>query len=212
MWHSKVFSEYWSEYSAGADWTKGGLQKYHLVDQKDFGFFPKYGRDGAQFASIQTGIPIGNLTSQFFANIYLNGLDHFIKKRLGCRYYLRYMDDFVIFHDDKDFLWKAKVEIQKYLWTLRLSIHENKCRIFKTRDGTPFLGLLISRDRRRIRRSNLLRFKRRLRRFQIFYGKGIIAWKHLHQSIQSWIGHAKHADTRRLRELIFSEVVFRKGS
>ncbi|MBI2501557.1 MAG: RNA-directed DNA polymerase, partial [Deltaproteobacteria bacterium] len=124
------------------------MRGYDLADQKNFGFLSRDGKGGAHFASIlPTGIPIGNLTSQFFANIYLNGLDHFIKERLKCRYYLRYMDDFVIFHDDKNFLWQAKVEVQKYLRALRLTIHENKCRIFNTRNGIPFLGLVISRDR-----------------------------------------------------------------
>src|SRR3989338_5515458 len=85
--------------------------------------------------SIKTGIPIGNLTSQFFANIYLNGFDHFIKEQIRCHYYLRYMDDFVLFHNSKDFLWSAKTHIQEYLQTLHLELHENKCRIFATDKG-----------------------------------------------------------------------------
>ncbi|OGQ47525.1 MAG: hypothetical protein A3H42_02445 [Deltaproteobacteria bacterium RIFCSPLOWO2_02_FULL_46_8] len=122
------------------------------------------------------------------------------------------MDDFAVFHDDKKFLWHAKTEIQKYLEVLHLSLHENKCRIFETSHGVPFLGLLIASDWRRLKRNNVLRFKRRLKKFQILYGKGAIEWNHIHQSIQSWIGHAKHADTMRLRELILPEVVFRKNS
>ncbi len=160
----------------------------------------------------RTGIPIGNLTSQFFANIYLNGLDHFIKEGLGCRYYLRYMDDFMILHDDKDFLWLVKMEIQKYLQALHLELHENKCRIFRTRNGIPFLGLMVSPDWRRLKRANVIRFKQRLKRFQTLYGKGAIEWKRINQSVQSWIGHAKHANTTKLRGLILPEVVFKRGN
>lgn len=163
-----------------------------------------------QFDDQEAGIPIGNLTSQFFANIYLNGLDHFIKEKLGCQYYLRYMDDFVVLHDSKSFLWAAKKNIQDYLKGLHLHLHENKCRIFSTGHGIPFLGQVISSNRRRLKRNNVIRFKRRMRCFQFLYGHRKINWKHLHQSIQSWIGHAKHADTYRLRELIFRELVFKR--
>ncbi|PIR17704.1 MAG: hypothetical protein COV46_03060 [Deltaproteobacteria bacterium CG11_big_fil_rev_8_21_14_0_20_49_13] len=105
------------------------------------------------------GIPIGNLTSQFFANIYLNGLDHFIKEGLGCGYYLRYLDDFVVFHNDKKFLWYVKSEVEKYLETLKLKLHSGKCRIFKTESGVPFLGLTVFPNRRRLKRANVVRFK-----------------------------------------------------
>lgn len=156
------------------------------------------------------GIPIGNLTSQFFANIYLNGLDHFIKENFGCRFYLRYMDDFAVFHDDKEFLWFVKEVVVQYLFGLRLHLHENKCRIFKTTAGTPFLGMILFPDNRRLKHDNVIRFKKRLKRFQKLYKNGPEKWPHIHQSILSWIGHASHADTSRLRNLILEEVVFRK--
>ena len=156
------------------------------------------------------GIPIGNLTSQFFANVYLNGLDHYIKEQLGCRYYLRYMDDFVIFHDNKQFLSAIKEAIKKYLSGLRLLLHEEKCRVYRTSDGVSFLDMIIFPDRRRLKRGNVVRFKRRLKHFQELYKNDGIPWRHIRQSIQSWIGHASRADSWRLRELIFSEMVFRK--
>lgn len=174
----------------------------------------KYGRGGTSFvasqpASQKTGIPIGNLTSQFFANVYLNGMDHYIQERLGCRYYLRYMDDFVVFHEDKRFLLSVKEAIKEYLKGLRLLLHEEKCRVYKSSDGVPFLGMVIFPYRRRLKRDNVVRFKRRLKRFQELHKTGQIPWRRIHQSIQSWIGHAFHADSWRLRELIFSEIVFR---
>lgn len=176
--------------------------------RKILDFSREYDVNNVHFACKQIGIPIGNLTSQFFANIYLNGMDHFIKERLGCRYYLRYMDDFVVFHDDKPFLWSVKQAIQDYLMDLSLCLHENKCRVFATNHGTPFLGLFISSHSRRLKRANVIKFKRRLRQFQFLYGQGSIEWKQISQSVRSWIGHAVHADTMRLRELILPEVVF----
>ena len=95
------------------------------------------------------GIPIGNLTSQFFANIYLNGMDHFIKEELRCWYYLRYMDDFMVFHSKKEFLWQVKGAIVDYLKGLSLKLHDNKCRIYKTDQGVPFLGLIVFPQKRR---------------------------------------------------------------
>ena len=158
------------------------------------------------------GIPIGNLTSQFFANVYLDDLDHDVKENLRCRHYLRYMDDFVIFHDEKEFLWEAKAGVQERLRELRLELHEGKCRIFRTEKGVPFLGMVVFPERRRLRRQNVVRFKRRLRRFRVAYEAGGVSWTRLCQSILSWIGHAKHAQTARLRTLLLDEAVFqRKG-
>ena len=156
----------------------------------------------------RVGIPIGNLTSQFFANVYLNGMDHNIKEQMGCRYYLRYMDDFVIFHHDKRFLWDVKKAIVEYIEGLGLSLHDGKCRIFRTSQGTPFLGLVVFPNRRRLKRENFVRFKRKMKRFQESYKGGSMDLKEIGQSVRAWIGHAMHADTIQLRKLIFEEVVF----
>lgn len=148
------------------------------------------------------GIPIGNLTSQFFANIYLNGFDHFVKQHLRCRYYIRYMDDFVIFHNNKKKLWTIKKSIQKYLNSLKLNLHEEKSCIYKTIHGVPFLGMIIYPNKMRLKRQNIIRFKRRLKNFQHLYKKKRISWQHINQSVQSWIGHAKHADSWKIRGLV----------
>lgn len=154
------------------------------------------------------GIPIGNLTSQFFANVYLNGLDHYVKERLGCRYYLRYMDDFVIFHDDKAFLWRMKQSIVEHLETLKVELHAGKCRIFETAHGVPFLGLTVFPERRRLKRENFIRYRRRLKKLRDSYHKGEVGLSPVRQSIQAWIGHAKHADTARLRKFLLGDIVF----
>ena len=107
------------------------------------------------------------------------------------------MDDFVIFHNDKAFLWHVKSAIQNYLRRLHLTLHENKCRIFTTSSGTPFLGFVVASDWRRLKRDSVFRFKKRMQKFQMEYWNRTEDWQHIHQSIQAWIGHAKHADTMR---------------
>ncbi len=74
------------------------------------------------------------------------------------------------------------------------------------------LGLIIANGWRRLKRANVIRFKRRMRKFQILHMRNDMGWPHIHRSIQSWIGHAKHADTNRLRNLILPEFVFRRES
>ena len=121
------------------------------------------------------------------------------------------MDDFVVFDDDKNHLRQIRQHIIEYLGKLRLRLHEDKCRVYRTSAGVPFLGMMISPGSRRLKRQNVMRFKRRLKEFQRLYKEGAVSWAHIYQSVQSWIGHAKHADTARLRELVLADVVFRKG-
>ena len=84
------------------------------------------------------GIPIGNLTSQFFANVYLNGFDHFVKEMLCCQAYLRFADDFLVFGDDKKWLHFILNEMQKYLNQLRLKLHPAKCQVQPVSCGVEF--------------------------------------------------------------------------
>jgi retron-type reverse transcriptase len=90
------------------------------------------------------GIPIGNLTSQLFANIYLNELDVFIKHNLRAKYYVRYCDDFVILSRDRDYLNDLIAKITDFLESkLQLSLHENKIEIRKLHQGIDFLGYVV---------------------------------------------------------------------
>jgi RNA-directed DNA polymerase len=157
------------------------------------------------------GIPIGNLTSQFFANIYLNGFDHFLKKHLECKYYIRYVDDFVILHDSKTRLHQVREEIVDYLKTLRLCLHENKYRIYRVVDGIDFLGFRIFPTHRLLRKQNVKRASKRLKRLKEGYLSGKISLKQIGQSIHSWIGHVSRGDTYRLRKRLLGEVFFQRG-
>jgi retron-type reverse transcriptase len=157
------------------------------------------------------GIPIGNLTSQFFANIYLNGFDHFVKRKLGCRYYLRYVDDFVALSNDKGLLHEVKDQMAEYLATLRLKLHDTKCQVFPVTQGASFLGYRIFPTHRLLKRQNVRRFQKRLQVLQHQFRQDSIRVEKVGQSIQSWIAHASHADTYGLRRKVLSGVTFQRG-
>ena len=154
------------------------------------------------------GIPIGNLTSQFFANLVLDPLDHWLKEERRRRYYLRYMDDFLVFGDDKAELHGLLEEIRAFLWGMRLSLHPRKCVVMRTQDGVPFLGWQVFPDHRRVLRPAGLRFQRRLRELRLQYQAGEVGLEQVRQSVASWIGHLAHGDTMGLRRKLLGEVVF----
>jgi retron-type reverse transcriptase len=157
------------------------------------------------------GLPIGNLTSQFFANVYLNGFDHFVKERLKAARYVRYVDDFALFSDDRRYLEEARSASEEYLAGLRLRIHPVKSQLFATRQGANFLGFRVLPDRIRVRTENLRRARRRLRRMQAMYRRGEIGVEAVTQSMRSWIAHLEHGDTWRLRERVFASLGFTRG-
>jgi len=162
-------------------------------------------------AARRKGLPIGNLTSQFFANIYLNGFDHFVKEELGIARYVRYMDDFALFSDSREELADARERTEDYLAGLRLRIHPVKSQLFETRQGANFLGFRILPDRIRVRSENLKRARRRLRMQQARFRTGALTAGALRQSVRSWVEHLKYGNTARLRERIFGSLVFARG-
>jgi retron-type reverse transcriptase len=157
------------------------------------------------------GLPIGNLTSQFFANIYLNGFDHYVKEQLKAQQYLRYVDDFALFSDDLGFLVDARLALEDYLTTLRLKIHPIKSQLFETRHGANFVGFRVLPDRIRVRNDNLVRARRRMKCLQRAYARDRISFERLTQSVRSWAAHLKHGDTGHLRADIFNQLVFVKN-
>lgn len=157
------------------------------------------------------GLPIGNLTSQFFANVYLSGFDHFVKEVLGAKKYLRYVDDFALFSDDHRFLAQARQAIEAHLDTLRLKIHPIKSHITKTQQGANFLGFRVFPDRIRVRTENLRRARRRCRALQVAYATGHTDLAGVIQRLQSWEAHLKHGDTHHLRRQIFDSLVFSRS-
>ena len=158
------------------------------------------------------GIPIGNLTSQFFANIYLNDLDHYVKEQLKCQCYIRYVDDITVLGDEKRMLWKVKAAIEEFLVKDRLKLHPGKTLVAPVSTGIDHLGYRIFPTHRRLRKDNSLRFRTKFRRLSRLFNKGLINWEKLNAPVQSWIGHAKHADTWGLRKSIFDELPFSRSA
>ena len=157
------------------------------------------------------GLPIGNLTSQFWANVYLNGLDHFIKRELKCRAYLRYVDDLLLFADDKETLHSWRGAAISYLAGLRLTIHEDSAQPRPCRIGLPFLGFQVFPDHRRLKRRNVIKVRDRLKVLSDEYSHGAIDQDKVHASLQSWISHASHGDTWGLRRALLRDFRLRKG-
>jgi retron-type reverse transcriptase len=152
------------------------------------------------------GLPIGNLSSQFWANVYLHQLDQFVKQQLRCPAYLRYMDDFALFCDDKAQLQAWKSAVRDFVAArLRLVLHPKKSLVFPVKVGVDFCGFRIYPTHRRLRRSSVRRFVRRLRRQREAYRRGDLTLEEMHISVRSWLAHAAHGDTWRLRERIFAD-------
>jgi retron-type reverse transcriptase len=153
------------------------------------------------------GLPIGNLTSQFWANVYLNKLDHFVKRDLKCQAYIRYVDDFLLFSNDKLELagWRSYI-IQK-LTELRLTLHEECAQIFPTSTGIPFLGFRVYPDHRLLKTRKAIHFRRKLKRLLRDYANGLLDFSKLNQTVQSWIHYVGYGDTWGLRRSVLKSVV-----
>ena len=164
---------------------------------------------GESLFSPQTkGIPIGNLTSQFFANLYLNPLDQFVKHDLRIKYYVRYMDDFVLMDLSKGRLREAKAGIARLLEDkLRLSLHPKKQTVTPLKCGIDFLGFRIFSSHRLLRKENAKRFARRLKNMKERFVRKEIALSRISSFIKGWIAHARQGDTYRLRKKIFRDFV-----
>ncbi len=151
------------------------------------------------------GIPIGNLTSQLFANIYLNELDHYAKEHLYCRYYIRYMDDIVICSEDKHQLHDIRDALQTFLTErLLLTIHPHKVFISPITTGIPFLGYILFPHYIRLRTSTIKRCKRRIKKYVIQLQKNKITTQKIQTSRASWYGYAKHAHAWHISKKIWS--------
>lgn len=155
-------------------------------------------------ASRSKGLPIGNLTSQFWANVYLNPLDHFIKRELKCPAYVRYVDDFLLFAEDKPTLHRWRAAVIEFVAGLRLRLHEHRSVVYPTRTGIPFLGWRLYPDHRRLKRRNGVAFQRRLQALLTAVSAGEIEWADVNTSVQSWIAHVAHGDTWGLRQSLLS--------
>ena len=153
------------------------------------------------------GMPLGNLTSQFFANVYLNELDYFVKHRLKARYYIRYVDDFVIMHRSSEALEYYKDEIDKFLLErLALQLHPEKSKVFPLYNGTTFLGMKLFAHHKMIRKKNIRKFKKKLKRLFRKYYKGIIDYDKIYDFLEGWCAHTQNADMYKLRKSVMKQI------
>jgi RNA-directed DNA polymerase len=153
----------------------------------------------------QRGLPIGNLTSQFLANVYLNPLDHFVKHELRVKGYARYLDDFLLFGDDRAELKHLGDCVKQKLAELGLTMHPDKYRLLPTRLGVDFAGYVVFQNGRiRVRTSTARRFQRRYRKMKWEVRRGNRAVAEVTQSVKAWVAHTAHAQSVGLRRKVLS--------
>ena len=146
------------------------------------------------------------MTSQFFANIYLHDLDQFVKQRLKMKYYLRYVDDFIILHKNKEVLENCKDKIKKYLKNLKLEFHPDKTKIYSMYKGIDFLGFKTFYYHRMARKRNVKGFEVRLEKLKRTYKNGDITRDKFVASIKGWFAYIMWGDTYRLRKNIIKNI------
>ena len=152
-----------------------------------------------------TGLPLGNQTSQWFALFYMSEFDHFVKEKLGVKHYIRYMDDFVFVHHDKNYLWVVLTKIERFLWDnlgLRLNL---KTAIIKVNCGVEFLGWRFFVNNRgqvvkRLKRQSMLRYYRGLSQLSARFEKNLIGFSDVMQVTASYTGHLRYGHTYRLNQ------------
>ncbi len=140
-------------------------------------------------------MPLGNLTSQFFANIYLNELDQYVKHELKIKYYIRYVDDFVILDNSPKKLVDYKIKIDYFLKNkLKLELHPDKSKILNLDEGVNFLGFRIFYNFKLIRKKNLRKFEKKFIYYKKLYEDGLIEREKIIEIFEGWIAYVSHAN------------------
>jgi len=191
-------------------WLAGQIIDGSNPQEEALHYFP--GDDLFTPGERRRGIPIGNQTSQFFANVYLDPLDHFVKDHLGIKGYVRYVDDFLVFGDDKCQLADVREQVGTFLASLRLKLHPTKRVISPVKNGIRFLGYRVFPTHRLLPKENVRRFRRRVRGMQADYAAGRLEWPTIVQRLMSWVGHAKQANTYRLLDGLFGSISFQRAA
>lgn len=149
-------------------------------------------------------MPLGNLTSQFFANVYLNELDYFVKHILRAKYYIRYVDDFVLLHSSRMQLQEWKYKIDNFLKErLKLELHPDKSKIISLPRGVDFVGFRNFAHFRLLRKRNMRKINRKVYAFK----KREKSFNSLQDSYLGWRGYAHIGNTYFFREKIKRKIV-----
>lgn len=178
-----------------------------VIDSHHDSVRQEWGTSGSLFdvENHQYGMPIGNLTSQFFANVYLDALDQFVKHTLRVKGYVRYLDDFILFEHSRAKLKSLGRRVIEQLESLELRMHPDKYRLLHSSQGVDFVGFVVRADGRiRVRTSTVKRFQACLAndRWQIRQRSRSAA--QLTNSVRAWIAHVQHAQSYRLRYAVLS--------
>tara|TARA_Y100000310_G_C20423217_1_gene687673 strand:+ start:241 stop:699 length:459 start_codon:yes stop_codon:yes gene_type:complete len=148
-------------------------------------------------------MPLGNLTSQFFANLYLNELDQFVKHNLKVKYYIRYVDDFIILHQSKQQLKTWKKEIQNFLKNnLKLTLHPDKTKLIPISKGIDFVGFRNFYHFKLLRKRNIKNMKNKVTK----YNNNQIPKIKFFEIYQGWKSYSKWANSSNIREQILNEI------
>jgi len=146
------------------------------------------------------GMPIGNLTSQFFANLYLNELDYYVKHILKAEFYLRYVDDFVILHRSKEKLILYKWLINNFLKSVKLELHPEKSKVIPLRNGINLFGYKVFYHYKLLRKSNMLKASNKLGQLCNLLKERKVSTDYAIQSLNGWLAYAKVGNTYRMRK------------
>ncbi len=148
-------------------------------------------------------MPLGNLTSQFFANIYLNELDQFVKHKLKAKYYIRYVDDFIILSSSKSQLQNLKYKIDSFVKEkLKLELHQDKSRIISLSKGIDFVGFRNIYYFKLLRKRNIKKIQRKINEFNT----GMLDYSRLFNSFQGWNAYASWANSYKLVERLIKKI------
>lgn len=158
----------------------------------------------------EKGIPLGNVTSQDFANIYLNEVDQYAKRYLGLKYYVRYMDDIIIVVPTKEEAQDARDKIIKFLDEKLDLKTNNKTKIFPIEQGVNAYGFKIFTTHKLVRNSAKSAMKRRIKAMDRKIQSGEISEKYVQNCVSSWLGHARHSNSYNLSKKIFNKYKYIK--
>lgn len=179
------------------------ILKKKIVDEKVISLIEKI-LDNIFNRHNSKGMPLGNLTSQFFANVYLNELDYFVKHSLKARFYIRYVDDFIILHYSQGQLERWKVDIDKFLENkLKIELHPDKSRIVSLSRGIDFVGFRNFYHHRLLRKRNIRSMHYKIKE----YGKENKGFGSLFDSYKGWQAYARWANTFNLRNKVKEEMI-----
>ncbi len=152
------------------------------------------------------GMPLGNYTSQFFANIYLNKLDYYAKHELKIKYYIRYVDDIIILHNSKEILEDYLKKINLFLnERLKIELHPDKSKIIPLHKGIKALGFKNFYYYRLLKKSNVNQMRRKMKLWKDQYENGVVPYETLIARLEGWMENARHGNTYKLRKKIVAE-------